>query len=133
MRAPLMERDRQRLAGLHPDLVRVVERARLAMPFIVVEGMRTRERQAQLVKSGASRTMDSRHLTGHAVDLGYWLDDGDGIPENGEVRWDWPLYHKQARWLKDVAADLHVPIICGADWKNFPDGPHFELCRRAYP
>jgi hypothetical protein len=35
--------------------------------------------------------MNSRHLTGHAVDLGYWLDDGDGVPENGEIRWDWPL------------------------------------------
>ena len=88
MRSPLLERDRQRLAGVHADLLRVVERARLAIPFIVVEGLRTRERQARLVAIGASRTMNSRHLTGHAVDLAYWLDDGDGAPEGGEIRWD---------------------------------------------
>jgi peptidoglycan L-alanyl-D-glutamate endopeptidase CwlK len=46
MRSPLSIRDHQRLAGVHPDLVRVVERARLAVPFIVVEGLRSRERQA---------------------------------------------------------------------------------------
>ncbi len=73
--------DRTRLAHVHPDLVAVVEAARQQLPFIVVEGLRTRDRQAQLVKSGASRTMDSRHLTGHAVDLAPTLD--------GEVRWDW--------------------------------------------
>jgi peptidoglycan L-alanyl-D-glutamate endopeptidase CwlK len=129
----LLARDHERMQGVHPHLVRVVIEARKAAPFIVLEGLRSRERQAKLVALGASRTMNSRHLTGHAVDLGYWLDDGDGRVENGEVRWDWPLYLKQARWLKDVAADLHVPIICGADWKSFPDGPHFELCRRAYP
>ena len=96
MQSPLSIRDHQRLAGVHPDLVRVVEQARLAVGFIVVEGLRTRERQAKLVKAGASRTMNSRHLTGHAVDLGYWLDDGDGVPENGEIRWDWPLYAQLA-------------------------------------
>jgi len=61
------------------------------VPFIVVEGLRTRERQAALVKADASHTMNSRHLTGHAVDLAYWLDDGDGLTEQGEVRWNWPL------------------------------------------
>ena len=84
----LLPRDRARLAGVHRDLVRVVERARQSVPFIVTEGVRSRKRQARLVAIGASRTMDSRHLTGHAVDLAYWLDDGDGVPEHGEIRWD---------------------------------------------
>jgi peptidoglycan L-alanyl-D-glutamate endopeptidase CwlK len=56
MQAPWTDRDRKRLAGLHPDLVRVVERARLAEPFIVVDGLRTTQRQARLVAIGASRT-----------------------------------------------------------------------------
>ena len=129
----LLPRDHERLAGVHPDLVLLVKAARAFTPFIVLEGLRTPERQRELVNIGASRTMHSRHLTGHAVDLGYWLDDCDGVPENGEIRWDWPLYHQQARWLKQVAADLGVAIICGADWKGFPDGPHFELDRRFYP
>ena len=119
MRSPLLERDRQRLAGVHPDLVRVVERARLAVPFIVVEGLRSRERQDRRVAIGASRTLNSRHLTGHAVDLAYWLDDGDGAPETGEVRWDWPLYHKIAAAMKTAAKELETKIVCGADWKRF--------------
>jgi len=133
VRSPFTDRDLQRLAGLHPDLVRVVERARLAVPFIVVEGLRTRERQAQLVKAGASRTMNSRHLTGHAVDLAYWLDDGDGTPEAGEVRWDWPLARKLAAAMKASAAEESVALVWGGDWASFPDGPHFELNRRTHP
>jgi peptidoglycan L-alanyl-D-glutamate endopeptidase CwlK len=133
MRSPLLDRDWLRLAGVHPDLVRVVERARLAVPFIVVEGLRTRERQAALVRAGASRTMNSRHLTGHAVDLAYWLDDGDGVPERGEVRWDWPLAHKVAAAMKHAAAEEGVALVWGGDWPSFPDGPHFELDRRVHP
>jgi peptidoglycan L-alanyl-D-glutamate endopeptidase CwlK len=133
MRAPLLERDRQRLAGVHPDLVRVVERARLAIPFIVVEGLRSRERQERLVAIGASRTLNSRHLTGHAVDLAYWLDDGDDAPEAGEIRWDWPLARKIATAMKTAATEEGVALVWGGDWKTFPDGPHFELSRTHYP
>jgi peptidoglycan L-alanyl-D-glutamate endopeptidase CwlK len=133
MRSPLLDRDQLRLAGVHPDLVRVVERARLAMPFIVVEGMRSRERQERLVAIGASRTLNSRHLTGHAVDLAYWMDDGDDAPEAGEVRWDWPLARKIAAAMKAAAASEGVALVWGGDWKSFPDGPHFELNRRVYP
>ena len=129
----LMPRDHERLQGVHQDLVRVIMLARRHTPFIVLEGLRTPERQAKLVAAGASRTMNSRHLTGHAVDLGYWLDDGDGRVENGEVRWDWPLYRQQAAAMKAAAAQLGVKIIWGGDWKSFPDGPHFELDRRFYP
>ena len=133
MLSPLTARDHARLAGLHPDLVRVVERARLAVPFMVVEGLRTRERQAKLVAIGASRTMNSRHLTGHAVDLVYWLDDGDGVPENGELRWDWPLARQVAAAMKVAAQEEDVTLVWGGDWPSFPDGPHFELDRRRYP
>jgi peptidoglycan L-alanyl-D-glutamate endopeptidase CwlK len=133
MRSPLLDRDRERLLGVHPDLVRVVERARLAVPFIVVEGVRSQERQAKLVAIGASRTLHSRHLTGHAVDLAYWLDDGDGLPEAGEIRWDWPLYRGLAVAMKSAAAAEGVALVWGGDWASFPDGPHFELDRRVYP
>lgn len=129
----LLPRDRQRLQGVHPDLVRVIERARRYQPFIVTEGLRTRERQVHLVSIGASQTMNSRHLTGHAVDLAYWLDDGDGVPENGEIRWDWPLYAKLGQAVKQAAQEIGIPIIWGGDWTSFRDGPHFELDRRVYP
>ena len=118
-------RDKARLTGVHPDLVSVVEAARQQISFIVVEGMRTRERQAQLVKSGASRTMDSRHLTGHAVDIAPTLD--------GEVRFDWPLFYPMAKAMKDAAKVRGVALVWGGDWPKFRDGPHFELNRDVYP
>lgn len=113
------------LRGVHPDLVAVVKRAIELTPidFTVTEGLRTKERQAQLLKAGASKTMNSRHITGHAVDLAAWVDG---------IRWDWPLYAKIAIAMKTAASELNVPIIWGGDWK-FKDGPHFELDRRKYP
>lgn len=122
----LSPRSYKRLEGVHPDLVRVVERAIAIteVDFVVLEGLRTKERQAQLLKAGASRTMNSRHITGHAVDLGAWVGK--------EVRWDWPLYHKIAAAMKQSATELIVPIVWGGDWRTFKDGPHFELDRRKY-
>lgn len=123
----LTERDRKRLAGVHPDLVAVVEGAAeiTQVDFVVTEGLRTKERQEQLVRAGASRTLKSRHLTGHAVDLAAKVGD--------EVRWDWPLYHKLAAAMKDSAAALGIEIEWGGDWKSFPDGPHFQLPWATYP
>lgn len=69
--------------------------------------------------------MNSRHLTGHAVDLGGMV--------GGVVRWDWALYHKIADAMKAAAAELNIPIECGADWVTFPDGPHFQLPWKQYP
>ena len=120
-------RSKMRLEGVHPDLVRVVERAIeiSTVDFTVLEGLRTPERQRTLRDSGASQTLNSRHITGHAVDLGAWVDD--------QVDWSWPLYHKIAAAMKTAAKELNVPIVWGGDWRNFKDGPHFELDRKAYP
>jgi len=89
-------RSKQRLKGVHPDLVKVVERAIeiTTVDFTVLEGLRSPERQKALVEIGASQTLNSRHITGHAVDLGAWVED--------EVRWDWPLYHKIASRRKNT-------------------------------
>ncbi len=123
----LSERDRKRLVGVHLDLVAVVEGAAeiTEVDFVITEGMRTKERQEQLVRAGASRTLKSRHLTGHAVDLAAKVGD--------EIRWDWPLYHKLADAMKQSAAALGIPIEWGGDWKSFPDGPHFQLPWATYP
>ena len=123
----LSERDWKRLVGVHPDLVAVVEGAAQGteVDFIVTEGLRTKERQEQLVRAGASRTLKSRHLTGHAVDLAAKVGD--------EVRWDWPLYHKLADAMQKAAAVRGVEIEWGGDWKSFPDGPHFQLPWATYP
>jgi peptidoglycan L-alanyl-D-glutamate endopeptidase CwlK len=123
---PLTPRCRQRLADVHPDLVRVVERAAdEGAQFIVTEGLRSRQRQAQLVEAGASRTMNSRHISGHAVDVAALV--------NGEVRWDWPLYDALAVAFKRAADIEGVPINWGGDWPTFRDGPHYELPHSKYP
>ena len=122
----LGQRSVDRLKGVHPDLVKVVKRAiQIAeIDFTVLEGLRTKDRQQQLVKAGASKTMNSRHITGHAVDLGAFVE--------GEVRWDWPLYHKIAKAMKAAAAEQGTPMTWGGDWRTFKDGPHFELPRKQY-
>lgn len=123
----LGKRSIERLQGVHPDLVRVVERAIDLTPvdFTVLEGLRSPERQQTLVASGASQTLNSRHITGHAVDLGAWVDN--------QVDWSWPLYTKIANAMKAAAKELGVAIVWGGDWRTFKDGPHFELDRKFYP
>ena len=116
------------LSGIHPDLRRVIDRALKDSPldFAVLEGLRTKDRQEKLVASGASQTMNSRHLTGHAVDL-LPLD-----PATGRGEFSWPLYDQLGPAVKTAARKEGVPIIWGGDWSRFRDGPHFELDRRVY-
>lgn len=120
-------RSKMRLNGVHPDLVKVVERAIEITPvdFTVLEGLRSPDRQKELVAAGASQSLNSRHITGHAVDLGAWVDD--------QVDWSWPLYYKIARAMREAAKELKIDIEWGGDWIAFKDGPHFQLSRRSYP
>lgn len=120
-------RSLKRLEGVHPDLVRVMKRAIgcTTVDFAVIEGLRTLATQKKYMASGATRTMNSRHLTGHAVDIAPYID--------GKVRWDWPLFHQIAPVVKKAAAELEIPITWGGDWRSFKDGPHWELPWKAYP
>ena len=161
----LGSKSRTNLVGVHPLLIKVVERAIQVstVDFQVFEGLRTRERQAKLVASGASQTMDSRHLPGkdqlgHAVDLVPMIDfDGDG---RLDLRWDWPLCYKVADAVRRASQELNIPIRWGGVWdhtladlandlddetagyvmrrkaqgkKAFLDGPHFELPVSLFP
>lgn len=149
----LSRRSEERLDGVHPDLERVVRLAihKTKVDFSVMEGLRSLKRQKQLVASGASKTLDGRHLTGHAVDLGAWVD--------GQTSWEWEHYYAIAEAMRDAAIQAGVPIVWGGVWdkrlnhladtkaavdsyvasrravgrKAFIDGPHFELDRKAYP
>lgn len=123
----LSTRSRARLAGVHPALVAVVEAAIVTSPvdFMITEGLRSRERQVALVRAGASRTLNSRHLTGHAVDVAAIIE--------GRLRWDWPLYGRIATAFKQSAVRLDTSLVWGGDWSRLRDGPHFELDRKAFP
>ena len=123
----LSKRSLARLEGVHPRLVALVREAIALSPvdFMVTEGLRTPERQAALIRAGASRTKRSRHLTGHAVDVAAMVD--------GQVRWDWPLYPRSAAAFKAAAVRQGTPIVWGGDWPSLRDGPHFELDRKVFP
>ena len=117
-------RSKTKLEGVHPDLVAVVQLAirNTEQDFSVIEGLRTVTRQRELLAAGKTTTMNSRHLTGHAVDL---------VPY--PVSWDWKYFYPIAEAMKDAARELNVELEWGGDWKSFPDGPHFQLSWRDYP
>ena len=121
----LGKRSKERLEGVHPDLVAVVERAITIsnVDFTVLEGVRTRERQKELFAKGASKTMNSRHITGHAVDLAPWPIDWNDLGR----------FRIMSEAVKMASVELEVPVTWGGDWRSFYDGPHFELDRKAYP
>lgn len=129
----LGERSLARLDGAHPDLQRVIKRAAAIsdIDFTILEVLRTVERQKHLVATGASKTMNSRHLPGkngksHAVDVA-------PLDASGKVSWSWPLYYKLAPIIKQAAKDEGVPIEWGGDWRSFKDGPHWQLPWAIYP
>ncbi len=123
----LGKRSLARLEGVHPDLVKIVKQAIVTskVDFTVIEGLRPLSRQKMLLRTGASRTLRSRHLTGHAVDLAPWV--------GGAIRWDWPLFYPIARAMKSAAKDCGIQIRWGGDWRRFKDGPHFQLRWKDYP
>jgi len=125
----LSARSLQRLEGVHPQLVDVVKLAmqRTAVDFTVVEGLRTPERQRELVDAGKSQTLNGLHLRqadgyGHAVDLAPLV--GGAIPWN-----EWARFKGLADVVKACAAELGVPVEWGGDWKTLKDGPHFQIPR----
>jgi hypothetical protein len=145
----LSQRSLTQLEGVKPQLVAVVKRAiqLTKIDFAVTEGLRTEIKQRQLVAKGASQTMNSKHLTGDAVDLVAYID--------GRISWELNLYDDIADAMKTVASELGVPLKWGAAWnvsditkwagtmesamsyyiderrkqgrRPFIDAPHFEL------
>jgi peptidoglycan L-alanyl-D-glutamate endopeptidase CwlK len=117
----LSERSRINLKGVDERLVKIVEQAikETTIDFTVTEGLRTIERQKQLVNQGYSQTLKSKHLTGHAVDLVAIVD--------GKVSWDKEHYPEIAKAMKKAADDQKIKIRWGGEFKSFFDGPHFEL------
>lgn len=138
----LSERSLNNLSGVNPNLVKVVKRAIEISntDFMVIEGLRTLERQKELVRKGASKTMNSRHLTGHAVDIVPVVD--------GKVSWNFNHYYPLAQAIAQASTELGVTVRWGGAWTvitgksgtpqewvkayrngggRFLDGPHFEI------
>jgi len=126
------ERSYSNLEGVRPELVAVATLAlsRLGSmggpDFVVTEGVRSEERQQELYDEGASLTLNSRHLTGHAIDI-------MAFDENYEGTWEPEFYKEIARAFKVAAGQLNVAIEWGGDWDEPVDMPHFALDWEAYP
>lgn len=117
----LSKRSLNNLVGVNKDLVAVVKRAieLTKIDFAVTEGVRTLERQQELLVKKVTRTLNSKHLVGDAVDLAAYV--------NGTVSWDKHHYYIIALAMEQAAIELNVDIRWGGDFKSFFDGPHFEL------
>lgn len=140
--------------GVHRDLVRILDKAITItnIDFAIIEGVRSVARQRELVARGASKTMNSRHITGHAVDLwpidpltgkmvavpSSYYDKATSVAEKRAMESDmnkrlWALYPDIASAMKKAASDLGLSVEWGGDWRGFPDGPHFQLPHAEYP
>ena len=145
----LSQRSLDRLDSVDPDLIKVVKYAIgvTKVDFGVIEGVRTLEKQKELVAAGASKTMNIKHLKGLAVDLMAYV--------GGRGCWELKVYDDIADAMKQGAIEYGVPIVWGASWhirniadwegtmeeamndyidtrrkegkRPFIDGPHFEI------
>jgi peptidoglycan L-alanyl-D-glutamate endopeptidase CwlK len=117
----LSQKSLDRMQGVNPRLIQVVKRAIeiTTVDFKVLEGIRTLERQKELLKLKVTQTLKSKHLEGLAVDL--------GALKGTDVSWEKPLYFEIAKAMKQASKELNIPIRWGGDFKSFFDGPHFEL------
>lgn len=122
-----------RRAGVHPDLLKLADAVLQAAPWPlrITEGMRTLERQKQLLAAKATKTLNSRHLTGHAIDVVPYIDlDRDGKIETEEL-YNRRLFDILIPIAKKEAERLKIKTTFGYDWGW--DSPHWELDRRVYP
>ena len=145
----LSTKSQERLIGVEPELKEIVYEAIKVtkVDFGVIEGLRTEEKQKQLVESGASQTMKSKHLEGRAVDLMAYI--------GGRGSWELYVYDEIADAMKEAAIKVDVAVRWGAAWtvtdirewkgtmeeamnsyidtrrgqgrRPFIDAPHFEL------
>ena len=145
----LSTKSQERLIGVEPELKEIVYEAIKVtkVDFGVIEGLRTEEKQKQLVESGASQTMKSKHLEGRAVDLMAYI--------GGRGSWELSVYDEIADAMKEAAIKVDVAVRWGAAWtvsdirswegtmeeamnsyfdtrrgqgrRPFIDAPHFEL------
>ena len=121
------KRSLNNLDGVDPQLVELAKVALQvsSVDFMVIEGLRSRDRQRELVSKGLSKTMNSKHLTGRAIDI---------VPH--PVDWnDWSRFVKVYEAFIEASKLTGIKFRWGGDWnmngsyrdEKFLDGPHFEL------
>ena len=126
------ERSYRNLQNVRPELVAVTTLALHYLgrengpDFVVTDGARNLDEQRKLIDQGKSQTMDSRHLTGHAIDVAAFDADYN-------VTWEAGPYRRIADAFKRAGETLGTDIEWGGDWQSFIDMPHFALTHEQFP
>ena len=124
----LGRRSLNELKGVDPRLVVCTSGAILLtlQDFMVFDGRRTIEEQRDYVSRGTSWTMNSKHLTGHAVDLVPYVD--------GKLSWDsMDAFKEIARCMRIIGRHHRIKLLWGAnvkyggDWKERNDAAHWYV------
>lgn len=113
-------RSKRNMQGVDSGLIAVAYLALRISPydFGIVEGVRTRARQRELVDAGVSWTMNSKHLTGNAIDIGIYI--------NGKYSKSPTDYKKVNKSFERAARFLGIKIKWGGNFRTVFDGPHYE-------
>ena len=123
-------KSKAKLNTCHPDIVKICNELIKMMDVTVLEGVRTKEQQEEYVRTGKSKTLNSKHLKqadgySHAVDLApYPIDWNDG-----------QRFAYMQGMIRGIAQQLGIKVRSGIDWDvdgetkdhTFFDGPHFEI------
>lgn len=119
MGRPLPAASEKELAGVNVRLADFIRQLSIICPhpFVVTEGVRTKQRQRELVKSGASKTLNSPHLVGRAVDIAPQVSGG--------ISWEWKHFTPIIECAKAHAVATGLPLTFGYDWGW--DAPHIEI------
>jgi len=128
----LSGKSKSHLVGVHPDLVRLVNRVidKTRIDFGVSEGVRDYARQVKLYRNRKTTTLHSQHFIndntgyGHAIDIFAYM--------NGKAQWGSKYYGPIVQTFLTEAVSLGVQIQCGHLWKEFQDSPHIQLNPRFY-
>ena len=119
------KRSKRRLKGIHPKLVSVLNELVKIMDVTVIEGIRSKERQLELLEKGATKVKYSEHMDGKAVDLAPYPIDWK----------DRDRFHYMGGMIRGIAKQLNVSVRWGGDWDSdgevkdngFDDLVHVEL------
>jgi peptidoglycan L-alanyl-D-glutamate endopeptidase CwlK len=122
-----------RLNTCHPDLQKIMKELIKLMDVTIIEGERSKEKQEELVRTGMSKTLNSKHLKqsdgySHAVDAAPYPIDWN----------DREGFAYMQGMIRGIAHMMNIEVRSGIDWDadgkikdhSFFDGPHVELRKK---
>ena len=119
------KRSRDRLRGVDVRIINILNELIKIMDVTVIEGLRSADRQKELLAKGATKVKYSKHMDGKAVDIAQYPIDWK----------DSDRFHYMGGMIRSLAKQLNVPIRWGGDWDSdgevkdngFDDLVHIEI------